>query len=86
MCLTTVKFGGLEWNLPSQLNETLVQLYCRNVASSCNGSTESENVHTIFENVHTKLIMYRHYVHTLLNPYFKLCMVQLALVACIVPS
>ena len=39
--------------------------------SSCNYSTKSENVRTKFE---TKLIMYRHYVSTLLNRYFKLCL------------
>ena len=28
MCLITVKFGGLEWNLPSQLNGALVLQKC----------------------------------------------------------
>ena len=36
-------------------------------------TTESDNVWTKIENVRTKLIVYGHYVHTLVNPYFKLC-------------
>ena len=45
----------------------------QDVLQICNGSKESENVRTTSENVRTKLIMYGHYVCTLLNPYFKLC-------------
>ena len=36
-------------------------------------ATESDNVWTKFENVRAKLIVYGHYVRTLVNPYFKLC-------------
>ena len=37
-------------------------------------ATKSENVRTKFENIPAKLIVYGHYVCTLVNPYFKLCM------------
>ena len=36
-------------------------------------ATESADVRTKLENVRANLIVYRHYVCALVNPYFKLC-------------
>jgi hypothetical protein len=71
MYQTTVMFGGMKWNLLRTVllctnPVALVAVHVMTVA------TESKNVGIKFEDVHAKLIVYGHWVCTLVNPYFKL--------------
>jgi hypothetical protein len=63
-----VMFGGMEWNLFTLLH---ADMQCKQKSTCCSAMT----VATKFESVRAKLIVYGHYVSTLINPYFKLCII-----------
>jgi hypothetical protein len=72
MCQTTVMFGGIE----KKCTAVYKSLTCCSTVHAMTVATEFENVWTKFENVRAKLIVYGHYVFTLVNPYFKLWIVS----------